>query len=71
MTNNEQVLLKSQAARSSQLAQINDRAKATSKFELVAEHGKLGILYAIATEIFKVSTPSNGNSSPINSDNRN
>jgi hypothetical protein len=46
-------------------------SKVTSKLELVAEHGKLGILYAIATEIFKVSTPSNGNSSPINSDNRN
>jgi hypothetical protein len=29
-------------------------SKATSKLELVAEHGKLGILYAIATEIFKV-----------------
>ena len=28
--------------------------KATSKLELVVEHGKLGILYAIATEIFKV-----------------
>jgi hypothetical protein len=29
-------------------------SKVTSKLELVAEHGKLGILYAIATEIFKV-----------------
>jgi hypothetical protein len=29
-------------------------SKATSKLELVAEHGKLGILYAIATEIFNV-----------------
>jgi hypothetical protein len=29
-------------------------SKATSKLELVAEHGKLGILYVIATEIFKV-----------------
>jgi hypothetical protein len=29
-------------------------SKATSKLELVAEHGKLGILYTIATEIFKV-----------------
>jgi hypothetical protein len=29
-------------------------SKATSKLELVAENGKLGILYAIATEIFKV-----------------
>jgi hypothetical protein len=29
-------------------------SKATSKLELVAEHGKLGILYAIATEIFKI-----------------
>jgi hypothetical protein len=29
-------------------------SKAASKLELVAEHGKLGILYAIATEIFKV-----------------
>jgi hypothetical protein len=46
-------------------------SKATSKLELVAEHGKLGILYAIATEIFKVSTPAGGDSSPINSDNRN
>jgi hypothetical protein len=30
------------------------KSKTTSKLELVAEHGKLGILYAIATEIFKV-----------------
>jgi hypothetical protein len=29
-------------------------SKATSKLELVVEHGKLGILYAIATEIFKI-----------------
>jgi hypothetical protein len=29
-------------------------SKATSKLELVAEHGKLGILYAITTEIFKI-----------------
>jgi hypothetical protein len=56
MTNNERVLLESQAARSSQLAQIEDRA----------EHDKLGILDAItfgtaklnATEIFKVHKPS-------------
>jgi hypothetical protein len=46
-------------------------SKAASKLELVAEHGKLGILYAIATEIFKVSTPTDGNSSPIINDNRN
>jgi hypothetical protein len=46
-------------------------SKAASKLELVAEHGKLGILYAIATEIFKVSTQTDGNGSPINSDNRN
>jgi hypothetical protein len=51
-------------------ARINN-SKATSKLELVAEHGKLGILYAIATEIFKVSTPNDGDSRPINSDNRN
>jgi hypothetical protein len=55
---------------------VNARIKnsqATSKLELVAEHGKLGILYAIlfqrhfvnATEIFQV------HNSPINSDNRN
>jgi hypothetical protein len=29
-------------------------SKATSKLELVAENGKLGILYAITTKIFKV-----------------
>jgi hypothetical protein len=36
---------------------VNARIKnsqATSKLELVAEHGRLGILYAIATEIFNV-----------------
>jgi hypothetical protein len=36
---------------------VNSRIKnsqATSKLKLVAEHGKLGILYAIATEIFNV-----------------
>jgi hypothetical protein len=47
---------------------VNARIKnsqATSKLELVAEHGKLGILYAIANEIF------NDHNSPINSDNRN
>jgi hypothetical protein len=46
-------------------------SKATSKLELIAEHGKLGILYAIATEIFKVSKQTDSNNSPSNSDNRN
>jgi hypothetical protein len=46
-------------------------SKATSKLELVAEHGKLGILYAIATKIFKVSTPTDGDSSPSINDNKN
>jgi hypothetical protein len=79
MTDNEQVLLESQTARSSQLAQIDDQAEemlskakalhfnvwqgtGIATTEQVAEHGKLGILYAIlfqrhfvnATEIFQV-----------------